>query len=146
MNQDSVEPGQKMPVPSKQVNGQTGLRLQNGSPIVTSIPTLPVTVERQAYVPDADSPLVEAGAPRANIAADSKHPKGTTEKNWAAEHRAEGVLQQHCDFFDEDRDGVIWPGDTYRGFRRLGYNVAIAVYAMIVSLEPLVFLSIMSLE
>lgn len=26
-------------------------------------------------------------------------------------------LQQHVAFWDPDRDGVIWPGDTFRGFR-----------------------------
>ena len=37
------------------------------------------------------------------------------------------VLQQHVAFFDADSDGVIYPRDTYNGFRRLGWTPLLAV-------------------
>jgi peroxygenase len=41
-------------------------------------------------------------------------------------------LQQHCDFFDRDHDGVIWPSDTYVGFHRLGFNVLLSLLAVFI--------------
>jgi len=32
-------------------------------------------------------------------------------------------LQTHLAFFDKDDDGIIWPTDTYDGFRSLGYGI-----------------------
>ena len=39
-------------------------------------------------------------------------------------------MQQHCAYFDFDGDGVIWPLDTYHGFRNLGYNVLVSIFAV----------------
>lgn len=41
-------------------------------------------------------------------------------------------MQQHCIYWDRDRDGVIWPLDTWRGFRELGFNLLFCFLAMIV--------------
>jgi len=40
-------------------------------------------------------------------------------------------LQGHTAFFDTDGDGIIWPRDTWRGFRILGYNLLICLFSVI---------------
>lgn len=42
------------------------------------------------------------------------------------------VLQQHCAFWDTDQDGVIWPLDTYRGFRALGFNLFLSILSIFI--------------
>ncbi|ORY76033.1 Caleosin, partial [Protomyces lactucae-debilis] len=42
------------------------------------------------------------------------------------------VLVQHCAFWDRDGDGIIWPLDTFRGFRELGYNLLLSIIAVFV--------------
>lgn len=41
-------------------------------------------------------------------------------------------MQQHCLYWDPDGDGVIWPIDTWRGFRDLGFNLLFTLLATIV--------------
>ena len=41
-------------------------------------------------------------------------------------------MQQHCVYWDRDGDGVIWPLDTWRGFRDLGFNLLFCFLATIV--------------
>jgi peroxygenase len=42
------------------------------------------------------------------------------------------VIQQHCDFFDRDHDGILWPQDTFVGFHRLGFNIILSFIAVLV--------------
>lgn len=42
------------------------------------------------------------------------------------------MLQQHITFFDPDGDGIIWPLDTFRGFRALGYSLFISILSLVV--------------
>ncbi|CAG8685424.1 15111_t:CDS:2 [Acaulospora morrowiae] len=92
--------------------------------ILTEIPQYKVTVERP--VPRGlEDALGNAGLPRANVSVSREKPEGT---EGAPSHRT--VLQQHCDFFDEDHDNVIRPFDTYRGFRRLGFNILYSLFSM----------------
>ncbi|EXJ71566.1 uncharacterized protein A1O5_05374 [Cladophialophora psammophila CBS 110553] len=42
------------------------------------------------------------------------------------------VLQQHCDFFDTDRDGIIWPSDTFVGFHKLGFGILLSPLAVFI--------------
>ncbi|KAL8283238.1 hypothetical protein RQP46_006016 [Phenoliferia psychrophenolica] len=77
-----------------------------------------------------DSKLSQPYMPRANLAVSTESPNGTTAHGWAEQHKGLSTLEQHVLFFDPDRDGVIWPLDTFRGFYRMGYHAfwcAIAV-------------------
>ena len=62
------------------------------------------------------------GTARANTAPTPQCPAGTP--GWASAHAHSTVLQQHCAFFDRDHDGVVWPLDTFRGLRALGFGLA----------------------
>lgn len=42
------------------------------------------------------------------------------------------MLQQHILFWDRDNDGQIYPWDTYRGFRDLGFNMLFSLLAVLV--------------
>lgn len=38
------------------------------------------------------------------------------------------VLEQHCQFFDKDNDGVIWPMDTWRTSREFGWGIRLSLF------------------
>jgi len=118
--------------------------------IMTSIPEYPVTVKRQPYINTSDSLLTSPGtitpAPpspssqlltktpgtaRANIAPTRESPAGTVSNGYPEQVSHRTVLQQHCDFFDTDGDDIIWPSDTYCGFRALGFNVLLSFLSMV---------------
>nr|CAB3467698.1 unnamed protein product [Digitaria exilis] len=40
-------------------------------------------------------------------------------------------LQGHAAFFDRDKDGVIYPSETYQGFRAIGCGVALSAVAAV---------------
>lgn len=102
-------------------------------PVVTSIPEVPVTTERKPFVQAADDErLPHAGTARANIAATHDKPYGTTKDGWAAGHRDQTVLQQHCAFFDADGDGIIWPQDTFWGFHAVGFGFLLSLAAVFI--------------
>lgn len=90
------------------------------------------------------------GVGRANLAPSYDTPGGTTADDWAERHKHQSVLQQHLDFFDQvplplgsslahqlthlpqDRDGIIHPLDTFRGFRRLGFGHILSLVALLI--------------
>ena len=59
--------------------------------------------------------------PRATQAASVEKPFGSpVDGSQLKLGKGRTVMQQHCDFFDRDGDGVISCWDTYVGFRNLG--------------------------
>ncbi|KAI1080076.1 Caleosin-domain-containing protein [Whalleya microplaca] len=97
-------------------------------PVVTSIPKARVTVDRKPFCqPEDDQRLPHPGTARANIAATYEKPYGTIENGWAERHQGETALQQHCEFFDGDHDGIIWPHESFVGFRRVGFGVFLSL-------------------
>ncbi|KAH7119625.1 Caleosin related protein-domain-containing protein [Dendryphion nanum] len=101
--------------------------------LVRSIKSVPITEEQLPFVQEpSNSTLPEAGVGRVNLAPSVQSPNGTTEKNWASRHSHQTVLQQHCDFFDTDKDGIIWPMDTFRGFHALGFGVILSFIALFI--------------
>ncbi|KAJ3311401.1 hypothetical protein HDU93_005127, partial [Gonapodya sp. JEL0774] len=79
---------------------------------------------------DLHRTLPEAGTPRATIAPDAQHPDG--QPYHAKTKKDLSVLQQHAEFFDRDGDGVIWPWETFQGFRALNFNPIISLVAAVV--------------
>ncbi|KAJ7304830.1 Caleosin [Mycena albidolilacea] len=45
---------------------------------------------------------------------------------------AHPALQAHIAFFDTDDDDIIWPTDTYKGFRTIGYSIFFSALSMVV--------------
>jgi hypothetical protein len=41
------------------------------------------------------------------------------------------ALRRHCDFWDADHDGLIYPWDIFIGFRKLGFNIALCLWAAV---------------
>jgi peroxygenase len=98
----------------------------------TTLPSAPVTSARPVWTPAPDCELTAPGTARANLAATASHPHGTTENSYAARHAHRTVVQQHCDYFDADGDGRVWPSDTYRGCRAWGWSPLLAGFVSFV--------------
>ncbi len=81
--------------------------VERKSEVLTSLNTVPVTLERP--VPK-DLALENPGLPRVNVAADVDHPQGSDDAK-----KEISVLQQHIEFFDRDKNGVIYPWETFSG-------------------------------
>jgi hypothetical protein len=48
-----------------------------------------------------------------------------------ASNTRRSALRRHCEFWDVDQDGVIYPWDIFKGFRRLGFNLALCLWAAV---------------
>ncbi|CUS13609.1 unnamed protein product [Tuber aestivum] len=113
------------------VSGVTEVGKNADIPYAT--PECPVTKIRTPYVPsEKDLEAVpNPGTPRANIAPTTTAPHGTTKDNWAKSHSHQSVLHQHCAFWDPDGDDIVWPRDTYLGFRAIGFGVILSAISMV---------------
>jgi peroxygenase len=92
----------------------------------TVAPKAPVTYERPIHTHGLGIP--KPHVPRALKAVDADHPNGT------AGHKADGysVLQQHVAFFDRNHDGIIYPWETFEGFRAIGFGYIISFLGMVI--------------
>lgn len=120
-------------MPSK-INSIPSTNSVNGSPpVVTSISDVEITSRRKPFIqPEDDQRLPHPGTARVNVAATYEKPYGTTENGWARRHQDKTVLQQHCEFFDSDHDGVIWPQDTFWGFHQIGFGIILSLVAVLI--------------
>ncbi|KAL7185071.1 hypothetical protein ACSBR2_027077 [Camellia fascicularis] len=88
----------------------------------------PITAQRKVRS-DLDTKLPKPYLARAMAAPDAENVNGT----WGHKHRNMSVLQQHVAFFDQDDDGIIYPWDSFRGFKAIGFNVVASFILMIFS-------------
>ncbi|RDW72758.1 uncharacterized protein DSM5745_07930 [Aspergillus mulundensis] len=68
----------------------------------------------------------KAGVARTNVV------EGDTSEGSMKEFHEFTPMQQHVLFWDRDRDGQIYPSDTYRGFRDLGFNILFSLAAVLI--------------
>jgi hypothetical protein len=81
--------------------------LPRKSEVLTSLDSVPVTKERPL---PKDLHLENPGLARVNEAPDTEHPHGSDDAK-----KNISVLQQHVEFFDRNKDGIVYPYETYAG-------------------------------
>lgn len=96
-----------------------------GVSMISGIKDVPITLERPPPGAELADAIPNPGMPRATRAVDREHPQGS-----AGSNDSRTVLQQHVAFWDRNNNGVIWPWDTYTGFRRLGFGYLISAAAV----------------
>ena len=105
-----------------------------------------VTDKHTPYGAADAQPLKSDETAWASLAASRDAPNGTVKDGWAESHQNQTVrsislwlkfpklsidnqvLEQHCEFFDPDRDGIIWPADTYYACRSWGWAMPLSLF------------------
>eukprot|EP00850_Spirogloea_muscicola_P005102 SM000023S07558 [mRNA] locus=s23:181851:183858:+ [translate_table: standard] len=101
-----------------------------GITLVTAVKGAPVTYIRNVdRVTDLDQYIEKPHVPRANLAISREHPDGEPHQG-LGEHLT--VMQQHVAWFDFNKDGILQPWETCKGFRLLGWNPIVSLMATFV--------------
>lgn len=79
---------------------------------------------------DTEAGIDHPHVPRASCAASFEQPNGT--EKYSDHYHEYSVMQQHCLYWDRDGDGIIWPQDTWLGFRELGFNLVFTFLAVVI--------------
>ncbi|OWM76662.1 probable peroxygenase 4 [Punica granatum] len=48
-----------------------------------------------------------------------------------AETQEQSVLQKHVSFFDRNHDGIVYPWETFKGFRAIGCGIPLSTFAAV---------------
>lgn len=76
-------------------------------PYYNSISEAPITLERTSYIPGHNEILIDAGTPRATLAASKESPNGTVEGDWAAKHQHQTVrFHRHRFMLETNQTGA----------------------------------------
>ncbi|KAH9314106.1 hypothetical protein KI387_022733, partial [Taxus chinensis] len=87
----------------------------------------PVTAQRKLNI-HLQEQMPKPYLARALVAAYPGHINGSV--NHHANNMS--VLQQHVAFFDKNKDGIVYPWETYQGFRIIGFNVFLALLGTVI--------------